>query len=59
MVTIGGFSLKKYSKNRQAESALGFSGRSEIIRAGIRNLLAEEQERQDLSMHACSTANDL
>ena len=31
------------------QRALGFSGRSEIVRAGIRNLLAEEKERQDLS----------
>ena len=31
------------------QKALGFSGRSEIVRAGIRNLLAEEKERQDLS----------
>jgi hypothetical protein len=53
MVTIEGFSLRRNSqRNRQTESALGFSGRSEIIRAGTRNLLAEEQERQDLSMHA-------
>jgi CopG family nickel-responsive transcriptional regulator len=36
------------------QSALGFYGRSEIIRAGIRNLLAEERERQDLTglLHA-------
>jgi CopG family nickel-responsive transcriptional regulator len=31
------------------QKALGFSGRSEIVRAGIRNLLAEERERQNLS----------
>jgi len=31
------------------QNAFGFSGRSEIIRAGIRNLLAGERERQDLS----------
>ncbi|MCI0562853.1 MAG: CopG family ribbon-helix-helix protein [Nitrososphaera sp.] len=31
------------------QKALGFSGRSEIVRAGIRNLLAEEKDRQDLS----------
>ena len=30
------------------QKALGFSGRSEIIRAGIRNLLSEEKKRQDL-----------
>ncbi len=31
------------------QKALGFSGRSEIVRAGIRNLLAEEKERQNIS----------
>lgn len=31
------------------QKALGFSGRSEIVRAGIRNLLADEKERQNLS----------
>ncbi|MGC1932350.1 MAG: CopG family ribbon-helix-helix protein [Candidatus Nitrosopolaris sp.] len=32
----------------------GFSGRSEIVRAGIRNLLSEERKRQDLTgmLHA-------
>ena len=30
------------------QKSLGFSGRSEIVRAGIRNLLAEEKDRQDL-----------
>ncbi len=30
------------------QKALGFSGRSEIVRAGIRNLLAEEKDRQNL-----------
>lgn len=32
----------------------GFSGRSELVRAGIRNLLSEERKRQDLSgmLHA-------
>jgi CopG family nickel-responsive transcriptional regulator len=30
------------------QKALGFSGRSESVRAGIRNLLAEEKDRQDL-----------
>ena len=36
------------------QKVLGFSGRSEIIRAGIRNLLAEERERQNLTglLHA-------
>lgn len=33
------------------QKALGFSGRSEIVRAGIRNLLAEEKDRQHLSGH--------
>jgi CopG family nickel-responsive transcriptional regulator len=31
------------------QKALGFSGRSEIVRAGIRNLMAEEKDRQNLS----------
>jgi len=36
------------------QKALGFSGRSEIVRAGIRTLLAEERERQNLTglLHA-------
>ena len=33
------------------QKVLGFSGRSEIVRAGLRNLLAEERERQNLSGH--------
>lgn len=33
------------------QKALGFSGRSEIVRAGIRNLLADEKDRQNLSGH--------
>lgn len=33
------------------QKVLGFSGRSEIVRAGIRNLLAEEKDRQNLSGH--------
>ena len=31
------------------QKALGFSGRSEIVWAGIRNLMAEEKDRQNLS----------
>lgn len=36
------------------EKSYGFSGRSEIVRAGIRNLLSEERKRQDLTgmLHA-------
>ena len=30
------------------QKTLGFTGRSEIVRAGIRNLLAEERMKQDL-----------
>jgi CopG family nickel-responsive transcriptional regulator len=30
------------------QKALGFSGRSEIVRAGIRQLAAEEKDRQNL-----------
>ncbi|AFU56980.1 putative nickel-responsive regulator 1 [Candidatus Nitrososphaera gargensis Ga9.2] len=33
------------------QKTLGFSGRSEIVRAGIRNLLADEKDRQNLSGH--------
>ena len=33
------------------QKSLGFSGRSEIVRAGIRNLLADEKDRQNLSGH--------
>jgi CopG family nickel-responsive transcriptional regulator len=34
--------------------ALGFSGRSELVRAGIRSLISEEKEKQDIigSLHA-------
>ncbi|MFQ5920444.1 MAG: CopG family ribbon-helix-helix protein [Nitrososphaerales archaeon] len=34
--------------------ASGFSGRSELVRAGIRSLISEEKERQDIlgSLHA-------
>jgi CopG family nickel-responsive transcriptional regulator len=34
--------------------ALGFSGRSELVRAGIRSLISEEKERQNIigSLHA-------
>ena len=31
------------------QKSMGFSGRSEIIRAGIRNLIAEEKQRSNLS----------
>lgn len=33
------------------QKTLGFSGRSEIVRAGIRNLLAEEKDRENLYGH--------
>ena len=34
--------------------SLGFSGRSELVRAGIRSLISEEKERRDIigSLHA-------
>ena len=50
-ISLNGEILSEVDK---LQSALGFSGRSEIIRAGIRNLLAEERERQDLTglLHA-------
>jgi CopG family transcriptional regulator, nickel-responsive regulator len=31
------------------QKTLGFSGRSEIVRAGIRNMLSEEKQRNDLT----------
>ena len=31
------------------QKQLGFSGRSEIVRAGIRNMLSEEKQRNDLT----------
>ncbi len=31
------------------QKSMGFSGRSEIIRAGIRNLIAEEKQRSNLA----------
>ena len=31
------------------QRSLGFSGRSEVVRAGIRNLLSEERRRHDLT----------
>jgi CopG family transcriptional regulator, nickel-responsive regulator len=36
------------------EKSHGFSGRSEIVRAGIRNLISEERKKQDLTgmLHA-------
>jgi CopG family nickel-responsive transcriptional regulator len=50
-LTIVSVSLNEEILNEvdKLQKALGFSGRSEIVRAGIRNLLAEEKERQDLS----------
>ena len=36
------------------EKSQGFSGRSEIVRAGIRNLISDERKRQELTgmLHA-------
>ena len=55
-MTIVSISLNEeiLGKINKLQKILGFSGRSEIVRAGIRNLLAEEKERQDLTglLHA-------
>ena len=55
-MTIVSVSLNEdiLDKIDKLQKSLGFSGRSEIVRAGIRNLLAEERERQDLNglLHA-------
>jgi CopG family transcriptional regulator, nickel-responsive regulator len=42
------------SEMEKLQKLLGFSGRSEIVRAGVRNLLYEERTRQDLTglLHA-------
>lgn len=50
-MTIVSVSLNEdiLSEVDKLQKALGFSGRSEIVRAGIRNLLAEEKDRQSLS----------
>ena len=49
-MTIVSISLNKeiLEEIDKLQNSLGFSGRSEIVRAGIRNLLAEDRERQDL-----------
>ena len=53
MLTIVSVSLNEdiLSEIDKLQKTLGFSGRSEIVRAGIRNLLAEEKDRQNLSGH--------
>lgn len=50
-MTIVSVSLNEdiLSEVDKLQKALGFSGRSEIVRAGIRNLMAEEKDRQNLS----------
>lgn len=55
LITLHSMAIVSISLNKEIleeidklKSMLGFSGRSEIIRAGIRNLLAEEKEKQDL-----------
>lgn len=42
------------SQMDQVQKVLGFTGRSEIVRAGIRNILSEERQRNDLTgiMHS-------
>ena len=49
-MTIVSISLNKeiLEEIDKLRNSLGFSGRSEIVRAGIRNLLAEDRERQEL-----------
>jgi CopG family transcriptional regulator, nickel-responsive regulator len=52
-LTIVSVSLNNEILNEidKLQKILGFSGRSEIVRAGIRNLLAEERDRENLSGH--------
>ena len=49
-MTIVSISLNKeiLEEIDKLQNSLGFAGRSEIVRAGIRNLLAEDRERQEL-----------
>jgi CopG family transcriptional regulator, nickel-responsive regulator len=48
-LTIVSVSLnKEIIENLDKLKSLGFSGRSEIIRAGIRNLLSDERMKEDL-----------
>ena len=55
-MTIVSVSLNKeiLSEMNKLQKLLGFSGRSEVIRAGVRNLLYEERTRQELTglLHA-------
>ena len=37
------------SEMNKLQKTLGFSGRSEIVRAGIRSILSEERQRNDLT----------
>jgi CopG family nickel-responsive transcriptional regulator len=50
-VTIVSISLNDeiLSELDKLQKSMGFSGRSEIIRAGIRNLISEEKQRNNLS----------
>ncbi len=40
--------INKLQKN------LGFSGRSEIVRAGLRNIIAEQKEKENLQGEVCA-----
>lgn len=50
-MTIVSISLNEeiLSEIDKLQKSMGFSGRSEIIRAGIRNLISEEKQRSNLS----------
>jgi CopG family transcriptional regulator, nickel-responsive regulator len=50
-LTIVSVSLNEdiLSEIDKLQKALGFTGRSEIVRASVRSLLAEEKDRQNLS----------
>ena len=51
MLTIVSISLNKniLAEMDKIQKSLGFSGRSEIVRAGIRALLSKERERNDIT----------
>jgi CopG family nickel-responsive transcriptional regulator len=52
-MTIVSISLNDEILNEmdKLQKSLGFSGRSEIVRAGIRSMLSQERSRQDLVGH--------
>ena len=59
-MTIVSISLNKeiLEKIDELQNMLGFAGRSEIVRAGIRNLLAEERKAGVNRYNSCVIIGD-